>query len=149
MIDVWQYFLSTLSGRLCRSESGAYLGSIVTAERTLDTDKKKALIEERLDAYKRSDIEVVSPSYRGPNRRDPDANEDIVKPVCSVNFDVKGDPVLQMQANVPRRREDDKPIDLLDHLNLDSLSLQDADSLQREENTKPSGGYDPYNRDDE
>ena len=113
------------------------------------TDKKNALIEELLDRHNRSNIKVVTPSYRGPNRRDPEAEEGTVEPVCSVSFDVKGDPVLQMRADVLRRREDDKPIDLLDHLNLDSLSLQDEDSLHREENTRPSGGYNPYNRSDD
>ncbi len=140
---------STLSRRRCRSESGAYLGSVVAAERTLDTGKKKALIEKLLDAYNRSEIEVVTPSYRGPDRRDPNADENIVEPVSSVSFDAKGDPVWRMRADVPRRRKDDKPINLLDHLNLDSLSLQDEEPLRGEENTRPSEGYNPYNRNDE
>ena len=96
-----------------------------------------------------SNPEVVTPRYRGPDRRDPDVYEEYVEPILSVGFDVKGDPVLQTQSSVPRRRKDDKPINLLDHLDLDSLSLQDEDTSQVEKNTRPSGGYDPYDRSDE
>ena len=96
-----------------------------------------------------SNPKIVTPSYRGPDRRESNADESTVEVVNSVSFDVKGDPVLQLRVDLPRRREDDKPINELDHLNLDSLSLQDEDSSQGEENTRPSGGYNPYNRNDE
>jgi hypothetical protein len=96
-----------------------------------------------------SDSDVAMPRYRGPDRRDADADEENVESVLNVEFDVKGDPVLQAKSSVPRRREDDKPVNLLDHLDLDSLSLQDEDSSQDEKIVRPGGGYDPYNRNDE
>ncbi len=89
-----------------------------------------------------SNPEIVTASYRGPDRRDPDADE----PVGSVSFDVKGNPVWQLRVDLPRRRKDDKPINLRNCLDLDLLSVQDEEG---EESTKPTGGYNPYNRGDE
>lgn len=96
-----------------------------------------------------SDPDVATPRYRGSDRRDADTDEENVEVVLNVEFDVKGDPVLQAQSTVPRRRKDDKPVNLLDHVDLDSLSLQDEDSPQDEKNARPGGGGDPYDRNNE
>jgi len=89
---------------------------------------------------------IITAGYRGPDRREPDADQDPGKPTGNVSFNETGNPVWQMRAEVPRRRQDDDTIDMLKCLDLDSLSLEDEDSLPGEEDTEPTDGYDPYNR---
>jgi hypothetical protein len=67
--------------------------------------------------------EVQSRTYRGPNRRDPN-NTDDSQVSRQIKFDDKGNPVLEVRVDVPRRREDDNTIDLLKCLDADGLKLQ-------------------------
>jgi hypothetical protein len=64
----------------------------------------------------------VTRTYRGPDRRDPN-NTDDSQVSRSIKFDEKGNPVLEVRTDVPRRREDDRTIDLLKCLDADSLGL--------------------------
>ena len=66
---------------------------------------------------------VVSRTYRGPDRRDP-RNTDDSQVRRQIKFDAKGNPVLEVRVDVPRRREDDNTIDLLKCLDADSLNLE-------------------------
>jgi hypothetical protein len=66
---------------------------------------------------------VVSRTYRGPDRRDPE-QADSSKVERTVKFDAKGNPVLEVRTDVPRRRGDDDTIDLLKCLDADALNLQ-------------------------
>jgi hypothetical protein len=70
-----------------------------------------------------ADAKVVSRTYRGPDRRDPDQVENS-RVERTVKFDAKGNPVLEVRTDVPRRREDDNTIDLLKCLDADALKLQ-------------------------
>ena len=95
-----------------------------------------------------SNPKIVTPRYRGPDRRDSTADEDDVEPVGSVSFDVKGNSVWQPRVDARRRRKDDDTVNTLKRLDLESLSIQDEGLLQGEESTKPVDGHDPYNSDD-
>lgn len=69
-----------------------------------------------------ANAKVVSRTYRGPDRRSPD--QDAAGNVeRTVKFDARGNPVLEVRTDVPRRREDDRTIDLLKCLNADELEL--------------------------
>ena len=69
-----------------------------------------------------ADAKVVSRTYRGPDRRDPEHGDDS-KVERTVKFDAKGNPVLEVRTDVPRRRGDDDTIDLLKCLDADALNL--------------------------
>jgi hypothetical protein len=69
---------------------------------------------------------VQSRTYRGPDRRDP-RNTDDSQVSRQIKFDDKGNPVLEVRVDVPRRREGDNTIDLLKCLDADSLNLQIED----------------------
>jgi hypothetical protein len=73
-----------------------------------------------------ADAKVVSRTYRGPDRRDPDQKENS-RVERTVKFDAKGNPVLEVRTDVPRRRGDDNTIDLLKCLDADALNLQIED----------------------
>ena len=60
-------------------------------------------------------------AYGGPDRRDPEAPEPKVS--RTIRFDAKGNPVLEVRADVPRRRDGDDTIDLLKCLDADALDL--------------------------
>ncbi len=79
-----------------------------------------------------ADAKVVSRTYRGPDRRDPDQVENS-KVERTVKFDAKGNPVLEVRTDVPRRRGDDNTIDLLKCLDADGLklALEDDDKPPR------------------
>ncbi len=98
---------------------------------------------------KPSPPDISTRSYRGSNRRDPNAADETVEIAGDVTFDAKGNAVWQTGAAVPRRRRDDGTIDNLKCLDLDSLALQDEGSSQDESRNGAAGGYDPYNCDDE
>jgi hypothetical protein len=70
-----------------------------------------------------ADAKVVSRTYRGPDRRDPE-QADNSKVERTVKFDAKGNPVLEVRTDVPRHRADDNTIDLLKCLDADALNLQ-------------------------
>src|SRR5690242_4155191 len=70
-----------------------------------------------------TDAKVQSRTYRGPDRRDP-RNTDDSQVSRQIKFDAKGNPVLEVRVDVPRRREDDNTIDLLKCLDGDALKLQ-------------------------
>lgn len=70
-----------------------------------------------------TEAKVQSRTYRGPDRRDPD-NTDDSQVSRQIEFDAKGNPVLKVRVDVPRRREDDNTIDLLKCLDADALNLQ-------------------------
>jgi hypothetical protein len=90
---------------------------------------------------------VVTFRYRGPDLRGTEPEDEADMPAPSklgdVKFDAKGNPVLQIRADEPRRRKDDDTIDLLKRLELESLSLADDDAVQQ------VIGYDPYGREDD
>lgn len=71
---------------------------------------------------------TTAPRPGGVDRRSESAKQD-KKPQTSsgVRFDEKGNPVFEIRANVPRRREDDNTIDLLKCLDDESLALADDD----------------------
>jgi len=81
------------------------------------------------------DAEVQSRTYRGPNRRDPN-NTDDSQVSRQIKFDAKGNPVLEVRVDVPRRREDDKTIDLLKCLDADGLNLQLEDEPKKPANKR-------------
>ena len=70
-----------------------------------------------------AEAKVQSRTYRGPDRRDPE-NTDDSQVTRKIEFDAKGNPVLKVRVDVPRRREDDNTIDLLKCLDGDALNLQ-------------------------
>ncbi len=73
-----------------------------------------------------ADAPVVSRTYRGPDRRDPDQVENSTVE-RTIKFDAKGNPVLEVRTDAPRRREDDNTIDLLKCLDADALKLEVED----------------------
>jgi hypothetical protein len=63
-------------------------------------------------------------SYPGPDRRNPNqsmADKGITR---QIRFDEKGNSILDLRANTPRRRDGDRTIDLLECLDADSLGLE-------------------------
>ncbi len=70
-----------------------------------------------------ADAKEDSRTYGGPDRRDPDQKENS-KVERTIKFDAKGNPVLEVRTDVPRRRGDDDTIDLLKCLDADALNLQ-------------------------
>jgi hypothetical protein len=70
-----------------------------------------------------ANAKIVSRTYRGPDRRDSD-QKDNAKVERTVKFDAKGNPVLEVRTDVPRRRGDDNTIDLLKCLDADALNLE-------------------------
>jgi len=75
-----------------------------------------------------ANAKVVSRTYRGPDRRDPE-QADTPKVERTVKFDAKGNPVLEVRTDVPRRRGDDNTIDLLKCLDADGLKLALEDDV--------------------
>ena len=71
---------------------------------------------------------------RGPPKLDP-------KALGGVNHDDLGNAVWEWRVDVPRRRDDDPTIDLLDCLDVDGMSLEDEDSTDESE---PS--FNPYDK---
>jgi hypothetical protein len=84
---------------------------------------------------------ISTPTYRGPDRRDPDAKD---VPVGRVVFDEKGNAVWHAEDNVPRRRRDDSTINERNRFDVSSLSLRDEASSEESENSSPGETYDPY-----
>lgn len=71
------------------------------------------------------DAAVKTKSYRGPDRRDGEAeniNDTITR---EVHYDDKGNPVLSVRTHAQRRREGDKTIDLLKCLDAGELDLEE------------------------
>ena len=62
------------------------------------------------------------------------------KAVGKVAHDDLGNAVWNWRVDVPRRRDDDPTIDLLECLETDSLSLEDDDK------TNPDEKFNPYNK---
>lgn len=70
--------------------------------------------------------EIETFRYRGPDRRDDDTEEKLDELLSrQVRFDAKGNPVLDVRTNVPRRREEDDTIDLLKCLDNSQLSIEE------------------------
>ena len=69
---------------------------------------------------------ISNRSYRGPDRRDPNAANP-VEVTRTVRHDDKGNPVLEVRAVAPRRRNDDDTIDLLKCLDPEALQLSSRD----------------------
>jgi hypothetical protein len=63
--------------------------------------------------YFASEAAILTPTYRGPDRRDPlEPGHD--EPIARrIPFGDKGNSTLDMSANLPRRRKDDQAIDRL------------------------------------
>ena len=68
-----------------------------------------------------TDAEIVTETYRGPDRR---RNQSLSR---EVRFDDKGNAVLHVRTDVPRRREDDGTINLIECLDADALGLEIED----------------------
>lgn len=77
-----------------------------------------------------ANAKVQSRTYRGPDRRDP-RNTDDSQVSRQIKFDEKGNPVLEVRVDVPRRRQDDNTIDLLKCLDADALKLTLEDDPKR------------------
>ena len=71
--------------------------------------------------------EIITGSYRGPDRRDSDKDEDEAVISRRVSFDSKGNPILDIRTNALRRREDDMTINLLKCLDISELDFDDSD----------------------
>ena len=74
------------------------------------------------------DPKIAASSGQASDRRRESAEQDEKQQLSSgVHFDAKGNPVLEIRAEAPRRRKDDDTIDLLKCLDDESLSLVDED----------------------
>ncbi len=67
---------------------------------------------------------IVTSRYRGPDRRKADSDYPEESVSRQVTFDAKGNPVLDVRTDVPRRRKNDHTIDLLECLDADKLGLK-------------------------
>jgi hypothetical protein len=63
------------------------------------------------------------------------------KALGAVSHDDLGNAVWEWRVEVPRRRDDDPTIDLLDCLDVDGMSLEDDDSKPAKEDS-----FNPYNK---
>ena len=75
-----------------------------------------------------SNPEIITFRYRGPDRRgkyDYEIPESEYS--AEVRFDAKGNPVLEIGTNVPRRRKEDDTFDCLKALEISSLSIAEDD----------------------
>ena len=70
----------------------------------------------------------------GPPKLDP-------KTLGGVSHDPLGNAVWEWRVDVPRRRDDDPTIDLLDCLDVDGMSLEDEASPDADEES-----FNPYNK---
>ena len=68
--------------------------------------------------------EITTFRYRGPDRREENADSSDEEISRQVRFDAKGNPILDVRTNVTRRREDDDTIDLIECLDADKLDFQ-------------------------
>ena len=91
---------------------------------------------------KQSPAPISTPTYRGQDRRDVIADDDIEVLGGNVSFDEKGDPVWRARVEAPRHRRDDETIDTLKCLNAESVTLEGEDSFQGEQGTSAGGGTD-------
>jgi len=80
--------------------------------------------KKQLDKSFAAGAEIETFRYRGPDRREGDANAS-TKPEVSreVRFNANGDPVLDVRTDVSRRRKDDDTVDLLKCLEDTALSI--------------------------
>ena len=69
-----------------------------------------------------TDAEIITDTYRGPDRRKQEDEEDTISK--EVRFDEQGNSVLDVRTDVPRRREDDDTVDLIESLDADALGLE-------------------------
>jgi hypothetical protein len=63
--------------------------------------------------------------------------------IGSVGRDELGNAVWEWRVDVPRRRDDDPTIDLLDCLQVDGLSIEEE---EEEKKTLKRGNFNPYNK---
>ena len=70
------------------------------------------------------DIPNATSRFGDSDRRKADNDYPEESITRQIVFDAKGNPVLSVQTNVPRRREDDHTIDLLECLDADKLRLE-------------------------
>lgn len=84
-----------------------------------------------------SETGIKRPTIDGDERRR--RNEKLATRT-DVDRDAKGNPVLKIRVESPRRRKDDDTVNLLKILDVDALSLEDA------ENDSNLGGFNPYDR---
>ena len=75
---------------------------------------------------------------RGKKRSEPPKPDP--KTVGTVGHDDLGNAVWEWRVDVPRRRDDDPTIDLLDCLDVDGLSIEDEESENSEDK------FNPYNK---
>jgi hypothetical protein len=73
-----------------------------------------------------ADSEIETFRYRGPDRRGRFPGDAVEAEVATeVSYDSKGNPVLKIRTDSPRRRKDDDTLDLLKCLEDSNLSLED------------------------
>lgn len=71
--------------------------------------------------------------YPGPERR----RSSRTRAHTKLDFDARGNPILDVRVDTPRRREDDDTLDAIECLDIERFSLQ-------EQAAESKGGYDPY-----
>ena len=70
---------------------------------------------------------IITPTYRGPDRRRSDQSQDDVEVYQTVVASKVGEVILDVRTNARRRREDDMTVNLLKCLDISALSLEDSD----------------------
>ena len=60
--------------------------------------------------------EIKTRSYRGHDRRRKEQDPSELKVTRHVRFDDRGNPVMDLETNTPRRRRDDEAIDMIECL---------------------------------
>ena len=71
--------------------------------------------------------EVITPSYRGPDRRSHDQAQEDAEIYQTVISNPAGDVILDVRTNARRRREDDMTVNLLKCLDIAELGIEDFD----------------------
>lgn len=64
--------------------------------------------------------QIVTHRYRGPDRRRADNDYPDEEISCQIMSDTKGNPVLDVRTNAPRRRKGDDTLDLIKRLDADA-----------------------------
>ena len=76
---------------------------------------------------KNDKLEIITATYRGPDRRKLKIHNGESKPKARVWFDERGRAILGFTDDTPRHRADDDTLDYLKALDPGSLSLEDDD----------------------
>jgi hypothetical protein len=82
---------------------------------------------EQQDPRVRQTGEIITPGYRGPDRRTHDQAQQDAEIYQTVISNAAGDVILDVRTNARRRREDDMTVNLLKCLDISDLSIEDFD----------------------